>query len=137
MTPTRGLTLLALVSLTLLVACGPANVTPAIERYLASIVAAPDTVLLTGIGDSATLVAEGFDGDGEPLAIEATWESLTPDTLEVSGDGTVTSLGSLGSGQVIARADGVASAPVFVLLAQPMDWAVLIDGGSTVRPSKR
>jgi hypothetical protein len=107
------------------------------NEAVARIVVAPGSFLLTGEGETRQLEARAFDAMGRPTRAEITWRSTDPREITVSAEGTVTAASGLGSAQIIAEADGVNSAPVLALVAQPVDGAVLVADSQVVGGSDR
>lgn len=89
------------------------------------IVVKPGYALLTSPGDSIELSAVVLDGNGNTTEDEVTWHS-DADVISVDDAGKVTAAGSLGSGYVVARAKGLESAPVLIVVAQTVPGAVLV-----------
>ena len=94
------------------------------EATVHHIVIEPAGALLTASGESAELTATAYDAEGNPMDVEVSWFTEDPD-VEVAG-GVVTALTDVGSAQVFATAEGVTSPGAFILLADPVDGAVLV-----------
>ena len=93
---------------------------------LATIDLNTDAGLLTEVGDDIQFHGQGYDQYGQPFDAPVTFRTDDPD-VEVSADGTVTAVASVGSAQVWAESDGVRSVPAFVLIAPLVeDDAVLV-----------
>jgi sugar lactone lactonase YvrE len=101
-------------------------------RPVASVRITPGAVLLTVTGDSRTLSAQVLDADGNPLPVAAAWTSSRPGIVHVDDAGRITAGASVGSTQIVAIADGVASAPAMVVVARPAAGAVLIRDNQVV-----
>lgn len=94
--------------------------------YMGRIVVTPAALLFTKAGEHATLRAEAFDATGAKVDATFTWESSRPLDAEVDATGQITSVAALGSSQIRARAGGLVSQPVLVLVAEPAVGAVLV-----------
>ena len=118
---------LLLAFLPLLAACGTVGAPP--QSRIARVEVAPSSLLMTASGASHALSARAFDAGGNPVETTFTWTSSDPDAVEVSAEGVVTSLGSLGSSQIVVGAEGVTSQPVAIVVAMPVAGAVLVTDG--------
>lgn len=98
--------------------------TSAPEATVHHILIEPAGALLTAAGESAELTATAYDAEGNPMDVELSWFTEDPD-VEVA-DGLVTALSDVGSAQVFATAEGVTSPGAFILLADPVEGAVLV-----------
>jgi len=92
---------------------GSANVT--VDQSVAEILVAPNSVTLTSLGETATLVAEGRGAGGATVADAVfTWTSTAESAATVSDAGVVTAVAN-GAATVMASANGVSgSADVLV-----------------------
>lgn len=86
---------------------------------------APGGLLLTGPGQEAQLVAYLVDAAGQRTKVAATFTSAKPGVVAVSAAGLARGE-ALGSAQVIAQANGKTSPPIVVLVATPVQGAVLV-----------
>jgi hypothetical protein len=84
------------------------------------------TALLKGAGETARIDARPVDAQGAPLAGAVTWTSSNPAAVTVDGTGRITAQ-TIGSALLHAEANGVRSQPVFVLVAEPMPGALILD----------
>lgn len=87
---------------------------------------APSAVLLTAPGQNVHLEAIGFDAAGDTTEVDVTWSTSDASIATVAADGTLTARADLGSAQVTARVGTMSAAPVLVVVAQPVDGAVLV-----------
>lgn len=92
----------------------------------------PGYVLLTQAGDSLQLSAAVFDGNDQEVQDGVTWHSSDPATVQVDVEGNITAVAAIGSAQVVARARGLESAPVLVVVAQTVPGAVLVSDDEVV-----
>jgi hypothetical protein len=100
---------------------------PALPEYRGRIAITPTAVLFTRLGDRTMLRPEVLDAAGRPVSATGfTWESSRPDMVAVDAQGQVTAMAALGSSQIRARANGMVSAPLTVIVAQPAAGAVLV-----------
>lgn len=96
-----------------------------VPATVSSIVVKPGYALLTTPGASIALSAVVLDGSGVATEYEVSWHS-DADVISIDNSGKVTAVGSLGSGYVVARAKGLESAPVLIVVAQTVPGAVLV-----------
>lgn len=113
--------LLLLVTL-VLTAC---STSPTPPTTVARLEITPGSVFFTAAGESRTLSAQAFDGDGRPLDASFQWSSSHPEIVAVDAAGQITAKAALGSAQIVVEAEGVRSTAVLVLVAQPAAGAVL------------
>jgi len=111
---------------------GPGAPAPTPDR----LVIEPGGILLPGAGATAELRAVGYDAAGRPVQVQnVTWNSSNPSVVAISGDGRVTAPGPLGLAHITATAGNLASDPVRILVAVPVDGAVLVpDSGFVGQP---
>jgi len=90
-------------------------------------------VLLTGAGESTTLVAVVYQQDGtiDPDA-HVTWESDDPDSVAVDTDGVATAFVDAGYANVSAHAAGLEPAVVSVAVAVPLAGTRIVDASKVV-----
>lgn len=87
----------------------------------------PASALLTAAGATQTFAVRAFDAQGAPTAVpQVTWTSNDPATLAIDGSGLATAQAAVGSGMIVAEANGIESAPALVLIAQPATNTVLL-----------
>jgi hypothetical protein len=86
---------------------------------------APGGLLLTGPGQEAQLVAYLVDGAGARTKVAATFTSAKPGVVSVSAAGVARGV-ALGSAQVTAQANGKTSPAILVIVATPVDGAMLV-----------
>jgi hypothetical protein len=118
-----------LAGMTLLAGCGggSAGGGAGADDTVARVVISPGAILLTGAGESRTLVAQAYNKAGDPLPDASfTWSTNHPATVEVDGHGVITAQVGVGSAQITAAADGVESAPLLALVATTVPSAVLV-----------
>lgn len=96
---------------------------PPLTESGTEIVVSQTAALLTGAGQTLVLRAEATNGNG--AAVPVTWHSSDPAQVSVGEDGTVTAVVEIGSAVVFAEAADE-WVPVTVLIAQPVDGALLI-----------
>jgi hypothetical protein len=92
----------------------------------------PGAVLLPGTGAQQQLTVYSVDAAGQRTAVSATFQSSDPEVVSVSSGGLATALTALGSSHVIAQANGLTSAPVLVVVAQPAAGALLVSDDQVV-----
>ena len=95
----RSLRVAVLIAATTLAACGTGASPEAAEVRIVS----DHSVLFTGSGQTAQVMAEVVDQDGVPLEVEVTWESSDPDQVSVDSQGRITARTSLGSAMITAK----------------------------------
>jgi hypothetical protein len=94
---------------------------------IASIRITPGTVLLTVQGESQALTAEAFDEEGQSIAdVDFIWTSNDEATVTVDSAGKITAVNSIGSALITVHAADAQSAPVLVLIAEPVANSILI-----------
>ena len=129
------LTAVAAFTALILTACGGSEppATAEATAAVARIEVEPAALLLTDPGQSQAMVARAFDVEGReiPGAI-VTWRASRPTQVAVAADGLVTAQVALGSGQIVAEARGVRSAPVLVSVARPAPGVLLINDSQLV-----
>jgi hypothetical protein len=114
-----------------LIACGgPGPVSPQPSEDL-TIEITPGSLLLTASAQTRILTARVLDGQGNILETPVTWSSSNPQAVTITADGTVTANTDVGSAQVSATV-GEVSAIVLIVIAQPVDGAVLISDAQVV-----
>lgn len=97
------------------------------DNTVARVAISPGAVLLTGAGQSRTLLAQAYNKAGDPLPdVSVTWSTNDPATIGVDDHGVITAQVGVGSAQITATADGVESAPLLALVAVPVPSAVLV-----------
>lgn len=99
---------------------------------IARIEITPQSILMTEKGATRSLSAQAFDHKDKPITANLSWSSSHPELVSVSNDGMITALSDLGSAQVIAEAEGVASTPSFVIVAAPAADAFTIQDNQVV-----
>ena len=87
----------------------------------------PGTILLTTSGETEQLAVGVFDTDGNAVAAPVSFRSTRPEVVSVSETGEVTALGPVGSAKVMVSADGALEMAVLVVVADPVDGALVID----------
>ena len=90
-----------------------------------SIAVKQTTVLLTAVGQTATLQAGPVDAQGAPIAGTVTWTSSNPAAVSVNGSGKITAQ-KIGSALLFAAANGTQSQPIFVVVAEPAPGALIL-----------
>ena len=129
------LTAVAAFTALILTACGGSEppATAEATAAVARIEVEPAALLLTDQGQSQAMVARAFDVEGrEILGAIVTWRASRPTQVAVAADGLVTAQVALGSGQIVAEARGVRSAPVLVSVARPAPGVLLINDSQLV-----
>ncbi|HEY5937876.1 MAG TPA: Ig-like domain-containing protein [Kofleriaceae bacterium] len=101
-------------------------------KDVGAIEVSPSAVLLTEVGDGMTLAAQAFDPEGRPMAGALTWRSSNPDVVSIDGKGTVTALAAVGSAQITAELGDAVSAPMLVVVAEPVPGAILVTDSEVV-----
>jgi hypothetical protein len=97
-----------------------------------AILVSPNTVLFTENAQTTQLTATVYDKDGNVIDRELTWSSSDPQVVSVDIDGMVTSSSSIGSAMITASVGDTVSNTVTVLVADPVDGAVLVDDDQVV-----
>ncbi|HEX7001482.1 MAG TPA: Ig-like domain-containing protein [Trueperaceae bacterium] len=95
----------------------------------------PGALLLTTEGETANLTAEVLDAAGNTIEAEVTWSSSDPQLVSVNPEGEVTVTGPLGTAQVTATAKGVTAFPATVVVAKPVDGAILLHDEDVISAS--
>lgn len=106
----------------LLVACGQTQA----PAPTGSIEVTPGYALLVSPGQSVELTAVVFDGAGMATTDEVTWQADSNAVVTVDANGVASAVASVGSAQIVAKARGLESAPVLILVAQTVPGAVLV-----------
>ena len=106
----------------------PPQPTPTVAR----IEVTPAAALLTASGQQKPFSAQAFDANGTELDISITWESSNPTNVQIDSNGIASTISDLGSSQIIAVAQGVRSAPALVLIAEPVEGAILVADAQVV-----
>lgn len=109
----------------------PMSLTP-LPADVGRIVVSPAALLFTKPGEVAVLHAEVFDASGQKTAIPVTWESTRPAMVGVDASGQVTAMVAVGSSQIRVRAGALISAPVMVVVAEPVAGAVLVSDSQII-----
>ncbi len=78
-----------------------------VEPTAAALALQPDTLLFDALEDTASLSAEAFDANGNPITAELAWTISSTAVADLSDDGTVTARGP-GATQVIVTSGSVA-----------------------------
>jgi hypothetical protein len=89
-------------------------------------------LLLTREGDTRQLSAVAYDAAGNVLGAPVTWTSTSPENISVDSGGKVTAITANGSGQIVAEVDCVKSAPLLVVVTDPVADAVLLTDSQIV-----
>jgi hypothetical protein len=97
----------------------------------ASLVVERTTALLKAVGESTRLSARPVDAQGATIAGTVTWSSSNPGQIAVDSSGRVTAQ-AIGSAMIFAEANGRKSQPIFVLAAEPVAGAVMLDDAQIV-----
>lgn len=113
----------------LLVGCSTPGSAP--PTTVTKVVIETTAVLLENVGATQQLVARALDAKGKEVAAEIRWESSRPDTVRVSAGGLASGL-AVGSSQLRAVADGVASAPLIAAVGILADDVVRIPSDKVV-----
>jgi CBS domain-containing protein len=92
---------------------------------------APVSALLTTVGQTRSLVARVFDGQGVEVEVVVTWSSSRPDDVGVDLHGQLVA-NRIGSAQIFAEAGGVHSPPALVVVAEPAAGALLVTDAQVV-----
>ncbi len=100
-----------------------------LEVVPASVLVVPPGGGRTGTTEQLTVFR--VDGSGGRSIVAATFESSAPGVVAVTGSGRVTGV-AFGAAQIVARAQGLASAPVFALAAAPTAGATLVGDAQVV-----
>ncbi len=101
--------------------------------YKGRIVVTPAALLFTKAGQSASLHAEAFDADGNPMSNASfTFSSSHPDEVSVDASGRVKAITSVGSTQITVSSGDSSSPPLLVLVAQPSDGTLLVSDAQIV-----
>ncbi len=132
---TRGL--LAALPVALMAACGgsgdPAGgeavVTPA---PVVKVEIVQKGLLFTASGQSSQLTAIATDANGGVQKVPVTWTSNKPAVIAVDGTGKATAQVASGSGQIVAQAAGIRSAPLLVMATAVAPGAVLLTDAQIV-----
>jgi sugar lactone lactonase YvrE len=106
------------------------TVRPAIARVKIT----PAAALLTTTGETRLLSAQALDASGSALPGNVTWTSSKPEIVAVDGEGRITAGAAVGSAQIVARADGIDSAPAMVAVARPAAGAILVRDSQVASP---
>jgi hypothetical protein len=89
-------------------------------------------LLLTQAGDTRQLAAAAYDALGNVLNVPITWSSTKPADISVDNTGKVTAVTANGSGQIVADVNCVKSAPLLVVVTQPVANAILLTDAQIV-----
>lgn len=89
-------------------------------------------LLLTQAGDTRQLAAAAYDALGNVLNVPITWSSTKPPDIGVDNTGKVTAVTANGSGQIVAEAGCVNSAPLLVVVTPPVANAILLTDAQIV-----
>jgi uncharacterized protein YjdB len=82
---------------------------------VSQVVATPDSLRFTALGDSAGASAQGFDANGNPVpGAPILWSSTSPGVASVDADGMVTAVGPGAAGIVARTGLGADTIPVTV-----------------------
>ncbi|HEU4828152.1 MAG TPA: hypothetical protein VFT04_03050 [Gemmatimonadales bacterium] len=92
----------------------------------------PGAVLLTDAGATQQLTAFAIDASGGRTPVAATFRSSHPGTVTVSDEGLLTAVTAAGSTFIVAEAGGFTSPPILVLVAEPVDGALLVSDDQVV-----
>lgn len=87
----------------------------------------PSAALFTQVGDQRSFTAVAYDAQGRPIDVPIAWQVADVGLLELDANGVATARSALGSTQVTAMADGIASPPALAWMAAPVAGATLID----------
>lgn len=120
----------ALALAVLLAACGapsaPGDDDPPGTALVTRVVVEPAGFLLATPGASQALTATAFAEDGTVLDVAIAWET-TGSGVAVDATGIATATAAVGSATIVARAEGVASAPALAVVASAVVGSVLVD----------
>jgi hypothetical protein len=120
----------ALALAVLLAACGapraPGDDDPPDTTLVTRVVVEPAGFLLAAPGTSQALTATAFAEDGTVLDVAIVWET-TGSGVAVDATGIATATAAVGSATIVARAEGVASAPALAVVASAVAGAVWVD----------
>ncbi len=106
----------------LLAACGGGA---SQDTRIASIKIVPGAVMLTQVGEQRALRAQAYNAAGDEVDATFSWSSSHPDQVAIDANGMLTAQ-TLGSAEIKATADGVASESVLVLMTLPVANARLV-----------
>ena len=106
----------------LLAACGGGA---SQDTRIASIKIVPGAVMLTRVGEQRALRAQAYNAAGDEVDATFSWSSSHPDQVAIDANGMLTAQ-TLGSAEIKATADGVASESALVLMTLPVANARLI-----------
>ncbi len=102
------------------------------ELTIANLNINPSTLLLTVEGEEKVLTLTAYNSAGDEVAVDnVKWSSSHPDVVSVDSNGKVKVLSLAGSALITAEADGK-KATALVMVAQPVQGAVLIDDSQVV-----
>jgi hypothetical protein len=94
---------------------------------MGAVTLSPHGLLLTKVGDDRVLKPMVSDVDGKPITAPVTWESSRPSEVSVDASGHVVALVVPGSALITAKSPGARDGTVLVMVAAPVDGAILID----------
>jgi hypothetical protein len=106
-----------------------------VQQVVTSVVASPDSVIITAIGGTGSLTAATFDARGNAATAEVQWTSLDPAIASVASTGIVTAA-SVGRARIVALS-GAGADTVLAIVSQQIatvtitpDTTALPVGGS-------
>jgi hypothetical protein len=126
---TWGPRALATALVAVMTACGGGGSTiDNVPTAVVATVAIEETgVLLQEVGETRHLSAVVRDAQGNALDVPIAWSSGKPAVIAVDAVGKLTATSAAGSSQILASAQGVLSAPLLAIVAQPAAGAMLIN----------
>jgi len=89
-------------------------------------------LLLTQVSATKQLSVSITDVSGNKVTQPITWISSNPATVSVSDSGLVTALLNNGASQIIAEVGGVKSAPLLVVITEPVANAILLNDAQII-----
>lgn len=106
---------------------GAADTGEVVQAAVASVTVDAPGFMLTGRGDSHSVVATAWDQHGEPMdGVSFEWSSSRPDLVSVDSLGMVTAAASVGSAVISVQADGVPGPSFLVVVADVADGVTLV-----------
>lgn len=121
-------------ALVLLLAGCPSSTNGPIEG-LVRLEVAPNNLLLTQQGEIYSLNVRGFDVLNQPVQLSnVQWISSHPEQVSVGSTGVLQAQRPTGSAQILAKVGNLVSAPLLVLVAKPVEGAVLLNDNQLPLP---
>ncbi|WP_420632539.1 Ig-like domain-containing protein [Candidatus Palauibacter sp.] len=118
-------------ALVAIAACDSGEMTGPVPGVPASVAVAPDSAVLTYLGETAQFTARVTDGTGASVGGAVRWESTDGAVVSVDGTGLVTARGN-GTAEVRASAGGASDASAVVVEQRAATLRVFGDGQSAL-----